>query len=128
MFPVNAVRRMLVNDPKNFDPEWVERLNLLFGTEEWFDHFYPECETTPDLFGTAEPKMQREVSLEKIENYYSSRLKKIFRGGVAGRTIRLGPQSREPLFSLFFACGNPSPGARKLAFRIADHLIERDNG
>ena len=125
LFPVNAVRRMLVNDPAKFEPEWIERLNLLFGTDAWFEHFYPARAASPDLFGSAGVELGREVSLEGIEDYYRSRLESIFRGGVSGRAIRLGPQSRDPLFSLFFASGNPSPRAKNLAFRIANHLIKK---
>lgn len=127
LFPVNAVRRMLPVNRK-FGKGWRERLTALFGTNKWEEHFYEKQDSPQDLFGYSEAKFERNVSLERIEAYYQTRLGTIFRGGVADRPLRLGPRSQEALFSLFFACSNPSPRARGVAFNIANHLIRKWDG
>lgn len=128
LFPVNAVRRMMPRNA-NFQHGWRDRLTSLFGTEEWFDFFYSQNKNeNDDLFGHAGVALGREVTLERIEEFYRDRLGTIFCGGVSQKALGLGPKSREPLYSLFFACGNPSETARKLAFKIANHLIRKWNG
>jgi three-Cys-motif partner protein len=121
LFPVNAVRRMLPRDA-SFEPGWRERLNLLFGTEAWFEEFYLTSQSG-DLFGSSGPTLVREVNLDRIEKYYAKRLQAIFQGGVCKRPLRLGPSNRDPLFSLFFACSNPTEAAKKLAHKIANDIL-----
>lgn len=123
LFPVNAVRRMLPRDAEVVS-SWRRRLTLLFGTDLWFDTFYRRQEGDKDLFGHAGVELEREVSIENIESYYGERLDTIFAGGVSKKALRLGPTAGEPLFSLFFACSNPSKRAKTVAFRIANHILD----
>jgi len=113
LFPLNAVRRMLPHDGV-FMPGWRQRLDLLFGTQAWFDRFYP-AHSTDDLFGAHGPHPLRNATLDNIEAFYRDRLSGIFKGGVCKRPLRLGAPNRDPLFSLFFACANPSKAAKTRA-------------
>lgn len=121
LFPVNAVRRMLANDPNRIQDGWRERLTMLFGTDEWFNYFY-EAAPKPDLLGDA--VVERNVTLDRIEDFYRERLLTVFGGGVCEAPLRLGPSAREPLFSLFFACSNTRSTARRVAFDIANHILK----
>jgi three-Cys-motif partner protein len=121
LFPLNAVRRMLPHAGE-FEPGWRERLDLLFGTPAWFDRFYPKL-TKDDLFGAQAPAHVRTVTLDGIEAFYQERLRELFKGGVCKKPLRLGAPNRDPLFSLFFACSNPSRTARTIAHQIADHIL-----
>ena len=121
LFPLNAVRRMLPRGG-NFEPGWRERLNLLFGTPAWFERFYPTI-GKDDLFGPQGPAPVRTVTLDGIEAFYRERLSEVFQGGVCKKPLRLGAPNRDPLFSLFFACSNPSRSARTIAHEIADHIL-----
>lgn len=121
LFPLNAVRRMMPNDAQ-FEKGWRERLDLLFGTTAWSDKFYPTVEAH-DLFGS-EHRSVRRVSLEGIEEFYRERLELIFRGGVCKKPLRLGASNREPQFSLFFACSNPSEAAKRTAHKIANDILK----
>jgi hypothetical protein len=106
----------------SFEPGWRERLDLLFGTPSWFDKFYPIANRN-DLFGMQAPQPVRAATLDSIEAFYGERLSQVFRGGVCRRPLRLGAPNRDPLFSLFFACSNPSKAAKKVAHDIADHIL-----
>lgn len=125
--PVNAIRRMLQGDGQ-IDPKWRRRLTRFFGTDGWYEHFYKERKTEADLLEYAGIELERRVTLEGIESYYRELLQAVFNGGVSNRALRLGPRGRDPLFSLFFACSNPSPKARRVAFNIANHLIRKWDG
>jgi three-Cys-motif partner protein len=122
LFPLNAVRRMLPNDGA-FQTGWRERQNSHFGTDRWYDEFYPK-ENGEDLFRTLGHRPVRTVTLERIEQFYRARLLAIFRGGVSKKPLRLGAPNRDPLFSLFFCCSNPSRGARTLAHKIANDILK----
>lgn len=127
LFPSNAVRRMLPNDPSRLQDSWRERLNRLFGTDGWYQHFYVKKVPATDLFGAAEDRLERHVSLDRIEEFYRGRLNHSFSAGVAERTLRLGPRDRDWLYAMFFICSNPSQRARNVSFRIANHLIDKWN-
>jgi three-Cys-motif partner protein len=122
LFPLNAVRRMLPRDAA-FEAGWRERLDVLFGTSAWFDRFYP-TENADDLFGAHGPQQVRKVTLDGIEGFYRERLSETFQGGVCRKPLRLGAPNRDPLFSLFFACSNPSEAAKKLAHKIANDILK----
>ena len=121
LFPLNAVRRTLPNGGA-FEPGWGERLDLLFGTPAWFDRFYPKIRKD-DLFGTQMPEHVRTVTLDGIEAFYRERLCELFKAGVCKKPPPSRRAKSRPLFSLFFACSNPSRAARTIAHEIADHIL-----
>ena len=120
LFPLGiGVNRLLV---KSGDvPEaWRRRLDLLLGTQEWYDEFY-KVEATPTLFGSEEERVVK-ASTETIGKYFIRRLQSVF-AGVAPEPAVLRNSRNVPLYLLCFAVGNPGKG-KDIALRIANHLLK----
>jgi len=117
LFPLMAVNRLLAKDPQKISRDC---LNRIFGTEDWFEHFY-ETQTLDDIFGQPIDIIDKACDFDRIGNFYKSRLKTIF-PGVAERPKILYNSRRSPLFQLFFAAGN-TKGA-PIAIKIAEHLLK----
>jgi len=113
------VNRLLV---KSGDvPEaWRRRLDLLLGTQDWYDEFY-KVETTPTLFGGEEERVVK-ATTETIGKYFIQRLESVF-AGVALEPAVLRNSKNVPLYLLCFAVGNPGKG-KDIALRIANHLLK----
>ena len=120
LFPLGvAVNRILRKDGQ-IDQALKERLNRLFGTEDWFDVFY-QMKITHGLFGEEE-KIAKVADLDKMGQYFVERLKTVFsQGKVAENPLRLTNSRNNPLYLLCFAAGNPK-GA-PTAVRIAEHIL-----
>lgn len=120
LFPLGiGVNRLLRRDG-NIEPAVRNRLDLLFGTNNWYDVFY-ETSTTEDLFG--EQTLTRKVgNFESIARYFVDRLRTVF-AGVAENPLPLYNSRNNPLYLLCFAAGNPR-GA-PIALRIAQHILAR---
>ena len=74
-----------------------------------------------DLFGSVE-NIEKVVDIGLIEKDFAARLAKAF-PFVAKNTMQLRNDGRV-LFTLMFACSNPSPRAFGVASRIANHLLK----
>jgi three-Cys-motif partner protein len=98
---------------------WRRRLDILLGTEEWYDEFY-KVETSPTLFGDPQDRVIK-APMEAIGRYFNDRLKTIF-AGVAELPGVLRNSANNPLYLLCFAAGNER--GKKPALRIANHLLE----
>lgn len=120
LFPTMPVVRML---PKSglLRQEWQDRLDSVLGVPEWRSEFYPN-ESRPDLFESSRSSVTRSASFDAVEAFVIGRLKGSFRGTVFEKPLRLGP-SNKPIFSLFFASGNPSAGAKKLTNKLAAEIV-----
>jgi three-Cys-motif partner protein len=117
LFPLMAVNRLLAKDPQKIS---YDCLNKLFGTQEWFEHFY-KTRTLDDIFGQSVDIIDKACDFTRIGNFYMSRLKTIF-SGVAEKPKVFCNSRGSALFQFFFAAGNPK-GAR-IAIRIAEHLMK----
>lgn len=122
LFPLGiAVNRLLTRSGK-IDETWRRRLDLFFGTGDWFKRFYV-TNREQDLFGEVET-MKKEADLEDIGRYFIERLKTVFpAGGVADNPLPLSTPDGHPLFLLCFAAGNEK-GA-KTAVKIAQEILGR---
>lgn len=116
LFPLMAVNRLLAKDP---DKIFYDRLNLILGNQDWFEHFY-KTQTLDDIFGRDIDIIKKACDFESIGNYYKSRLKTIF-SGVSESTKMFCNSRKSPLFQFFFAAGNPK--GVQIALRIAEHLM-----
>ncbi len=117
LFPLMAVNRLLAKDPEKIS---YNRLNSIFGTQDWFEYFYKN-QTLDDIFGKSIDIIEKACDFTRIGSFYKNRLKAIFPGVVEKPKIFVN--SREsPLFQLFFAAGN-TKGA-PIAIRIAEYLIK----
>ena len=120
LFPLGIGVNRLLTKSGDIPDSWRRRLNLLLGTEEWYEEFY-RSESTPMLFGGAAERVVK-ASTETIGRYFNNRLKSIF-AAVADEPKVLRNSANSPLYLLCFAAGNPR-GA-PIALRIANHLLKK---
>lgn len=120
LFPLGiGVNRLLTRSGDIPEP-WRRRLDILLGTDDWYEELY-RVERTPSLFQGAEEQVVK-ASVEVIGRYFVDRLKSIF-PGVAEQPRVLRNSSNCPLYLLCFAVGNPR--GVPVALRIADHLLKK---
>jgi len=120
LFPLGIGVNRLLTKSGDIPETWRRRLNLLLGTEDWYEEFY-RFESTPTLFG-GEVERVVKASTETIGRYFNDRLKSIF-AAVADEPKVLRNSANSPLYLLCFAAGNPK-GA-PIALRIANHLLKK---
>ena len=121
LFPLGmAVNRLLTRDPSKIPQVWRNRLNRMFGSEDWFDTFYRE-EVSPNLLGE-EKRVQKVGTIETISGYYRQKLMSVF-PKVAENPRILRNSMNAPLFQMFFAAANPGRGG-DIAIRIAQHILK----
>lgn len=99
-------------------------MNLLLGTEGWYDEFYrvEKAEASSSLFATEDDRVIK-ASVASIGRYFNERLKTIF-AGVAEHPGVLRNSTNSPLYLLCFAVGNGNPRAKEVALRIAEHILK----
>ena len=114
-----AINRMATKDGK-MPKAWADRLDRFLGEKEWRTRWYQRSQQN-DLFGTVE-NVEKVANLGQIEADFQARLGKAF-ALVAKNKMQLKHQGRV-LFTLMFACSNPSPKAHDKAIKIANHLLK----
>lgn len=119
LFPLGIGVNRLLTKSGDIPKSWRNRLNLLLGTEDWYDEFY-KIETSPTLFGDDKERVVK-ATMETIGRYFNNRLKGIF-AGVAERPGVLRNSANNPLYLLCFAVGNER--GKDIALRIANHLLK----
>jgi three-Cys-motif partner protein len=117
LFPLGIGVNRLLTKSGNIPESWRRRLDLLLGTESWYEEFY-RVERKSTLFGEADHVVK--ATTETIGRYFNQRLKSIF-AGVAEHPKVLRNSANCPLYLLCFAVGNEN-GA-PIALRIANHLL-----
>ena len=96
-------------------------LNKVYGTESWKDIFINPT-LTPDLFGER-ANNEKKVDQQMATEFMIERLRTIFNGCVLDRSLPLGRNGLHE-FSLLFASGNPSSGAKKLCKKLATAVLK----
>ena len=119
LFPLGIGVNRLLTKSGDIPEGWRRRLDLLLGTEDWYDEFY-QVEITPTLFGDDQEHVVK-VTMETIGRYFNNRLKEIF-AGVADEPGVLRNSANNPLYLLCFAVGNER--GKPIALRIAGHLLK----
>jgi len=119
LFPLGIGVNRLLTKSGDIPESWRERLNLLLGTEDWYDEFY-KVETTPTLFGADQERVVK-ATMETMGRYFNDRLKGVF-AGVVDEPGVLRNSSNNPLYLLCFAVGNER--GKNIALRIAEHLLK----
>lgn len=118
LFPLGvAVNRLLKKDGKICDA-WKSKLDIIFGTSDWFTAFYKNDEQE-SLFED-DPHMQKTATYEKIKNFLLARLRENFAGVSPNPLVLLNTRGC-PLYLFCFAASNEN-GAR-VAIPIADHIL-----
>lgn len=120
LFPIGvAVNRLLKKNGK-VSPSWKRKLDLIFGTSDWYEAFY-QFKTDLGLFGEQKTAIKRS-DFKDIGQYFVKRLKSVF-SGVAENPLPLFNSRNVPLYLLCFASGNPK-GSRT-AIKIAQDILKR---
>jgi three-Cys-motif partner protein len=120
LFPLGIGVNRLLTKSGDIPESWRRRLDILLGTQDWFDEFY-KVEATPNLFGGEEERVVK-ASTETIGKYFIRRLQSVF-AGMAPEPAVLRNSKNVPLYLLCFAVGNPGKG-KDIALRIANHLLK----
>ena len=118
LFPLGIGVNRLLTKSGEIPKSWRRRLNLLLGSEGWYDEFY-KVEPMPTLFGDDKERVVK-ATMETIGRYFTNRLKDIF-AGVAKEPGVLRNSANNPLYLLCFAVGNER--GKDIALRIAQHLL-----
>lgn len=87
-------------------------LDDLFGTPKWRQEFIGDEEDEPDLFNRQNRHAVKMATPTSITRFMIGRMKGVFQGGVLDEWLTLGPRNHHS-YSLLFAWGNPSQGAKK---------------
>ncbi|MGH9550415.1 MAG: three-Cys-motif partner protein TcmP [Terriglobales bacterium] len=119
LFPLGIGVNRLLTKSGDIPKSWRRRLDLLLGTEDWYDEFY-RVETTLTLFGEDKERVVK-AKMETIGRYFNNRLKSIFTG-VANEPGVLRNSANNPLYLFCFAVGNER--GKDIALRIAQHLLK----
>lgn len=117
LFSIEGVNRHLTRD-KIPDQKFAARLDIMFGSRDWQDHFYVESHQS-NLF-TSETSFQKNADVENIVSYVKKKLSESFHR-VANNHLILRNKKNVPLFLFCFAAANET-GART-AIKIADHIL-----
>ena len=118
LFPLMAVNRLLAKDASK---SFRKRLDVIFGTPEWFERFYRTTKEE-DIFGQSLATVRKACDFKRIGDFYEERLRTVFAGVAAERCV-WDNSRRSPLFQFFFAAGNPN-GA-PIAVNIADGILKK---
>ena len=119
LFPLGIGVNRLLTKSGDIPKSWRRRLNLLLGTEDWYEEFY-KVESMPTLFGDDKERVVK-ATMQTIGRYFTNRLKGIFTG-VAEEPGVLRNSANNPLYLLCFAVGNER--GKDIALRIAQHLLK----
>jgi len=119
LFPLGIGVNRLLTRSGDIPQSWRRRLNLLLGTEDWYEEFY-QVETTPTLFGGNEERVVK-ATMATMGRYFNDRLRTVFAGAVDEPGV-LRNSANNPLYLLCFAVGNER--GKDIAVRIAKHLLK----
>lgn len=125
LFPLSALYRQAATDAAGLDARKSAAIDRVLGTHDWYPALYRTAPQT-DLFGGPAYDV-RTAHVGAITEWVSARLRATF-PGVAGPKIlhqmRAGGIPGAPLFALYFIATNPSPGACRLALKIARGILK----
>jgi hypothetical protein len=104
-------------------PEHRPSLDKLFGPNPWENALIKRAETR-DLFGNIDDQLVHRASANEITDFMIGCMSGIFSGGVSPAWLALGSRNTH-MYSLLFACSNPSEKASKLAHKLAGAVLSR---
>lgn len=121
LFPVGAIGRMLprFRNPDEVQTQWVDRLNAVFGGDDWRSLYSPSSQQS--LFG--HESVERNPGVHELLEIYKVRLKGVFGTRFLSESRTLRNSKNSPLFEFIFCAGHPRGAS--IAKAIARHLIER---
>lgn len=120
LVPTAALARLATRSPRARTTAWENRLDQFMGTADWRTRWYESTGQT-NMFDESE-EIIRTATIDRISEDFRQRLEDAF-PGVAKNFLHLRNGNRI-LFTLMFACSNPSHSAQKISMRIANHLLK----
>jgi three-Cys-motif partner protein len=122
LFPAGlSVLRQIGRDG-NIDAEHRASIDGILGTDDWPNALVRKSQKT-DLFGDTDDQVEYRANAEQITQYMRERMGQIFQGGVNPNSLPLGSRNVH-MYSLMFACANPSSKAWMLAQRLATAVLK----
>jgi three-Cys-motif partner protein len=122
LFPLGIGVNRLLTRSGEIPVSWRNRLNLILGTDDWYQAFYKPDEMIP-LFDY-QPRVVK-AGIGTIERYFIDRLKSVF-PAVAPNPKVLRNSTGCPLYLFCFAASSPNPRAQEIALKIANHILKSD--
>ena len=119
LFPLMAANRLLKND-RNILPSWREKLNALFGDNEWETKIYKTKKQGSLL--TLDSDNVEKGNYEVIVDFFVENLKKDFGSKGVAKPKILYSNKNTPMFALCFASGNPK--GQPIAVNIANGILQ----
>jgi three-Cys-motif partner protein len=121
---LKAAIQQLAHDHGALDDSKRAALSGFFGTMAWEDEFYRFREGERDLFSDQAAAVgHRAASREEIAGFYRKRLETLF--SYVSRPLGLRVKNQDDYFQLYCMSNNPSPSARALIHKGADHVIRK---
>ncbi|WP_020558847.1 three-Cys-motif partner protein TcmP [Thiofilum flexile] len=122
LFSLSGLYRNTSIEFDNIENYKKQRINTIFGTDEWQRIFYSNEYTDKqgDLFGGFSNKTTRTASIKELENYVHQRLSSLFH--YVAQPVPL-PVTGVQQFSLFLCVSNKGQKATDLAKRVANDII-----
>ncbi len=102
-------------------PEHRPALDRMFGLNAWEPVLIRRAESQ-DLFGNTDKRLVHRASADQITQFMIECMGSIFAGGVHPKWLPLGSRGIH-MYSLIFACANPTERASKLAHKLAGAVL-----
>jgi three-Cys-motif partner protein len=116
LFPAGLGVYRQIGEDGSLDDTHTASMDSLLGTKDWRSAFIGETEDE-GLFGSHK-KSEKIATPDSITRYMIDRMKNEFAGGVLDVWLPLGSKGIH-MYSLLFACANPSVKANQLARKLA---------
>lgn len=123
LVPTMALLRVATRDPRRRATSWDKRIDAFMGEGDWRTRWY-EATGQRNFFDNGE-EIMRTAKVDQIAADFRGRLEREFPpGGVAKNVLHLRDLGNRVLFTLMFACSNPSPSAQRISINIANWLLK----
>ena len=121
LFPFFPINRMLPR--KGIKEEWIDKLNAVFGDDEWQEKFYEESPEV-NIFDNEQKDYAKICNVKSVKEYVYERIGQL--GFKVAKNSRILYNSKNsPLFIFFFIVTSTSKNAQVLAKKIAEHILGR---
>ncbi|MTD93112.1 three-Cys-motif partner protein TcmP [Hyphomicrobium sp. xq] len=115
-----GLQRLATKTRSQMPASWGAKIDAFLGYKGWREKFYEPSRQT-NFFGN-EPEQVKVATLEMLDQEVQDRIRAAGFPGVARNVLHLKDKTRV-LYSLMFACSNPSPAAQAASMNIANHLL-----
>ena len=122
LFPLGTGANRLLKRDGKIPASWRARLDITFGSCDWYDAFYQKMEYQDLLSGKPVVETYKQATFDTICAYFLKRLGTVF-PHVAEHPLPLFNSANCPLYLLCFAASNPGSGG-KTDLKIARDILK----